>query len=107
VVFYRVNLFPDVEPCQPVKALTYLDLGPPVPARTLDYELSPLGTVTGKAPGFIMSATATHFLHNIFYKCIPPFPLWLLLLLPLSRHVLYGFLLLLPLSGVQSINGLT
>jgi len=57
--------------------ITYLDLGPAVPAGTLGNELFSSSTVTGNAPGYLMGSTATdtHFLH-CFYKRIPPCPLW-------------------------------
>jgi len=57
--------------------LTYLDLGPPVPAGTLGDELSSSGMVAGNTSDFIMSATATdtHCSH-VFHERVPPRPLW-------------------------------
>jgi len=57
--------------------MTYLDLGPPVPAGTPGDELSPSSTVMGNGSGHFVSVTTTdtHFLH-IFCKCIPPCPVY-------------------------------
>ena len=77
--------------------ITYLDLGPPVPAGTLGDELSPSGTITGNTSDFVMSATATDSLT----------PITLMSSMNVSRHVRFGLPHLLhPPSGVQSITRL-
>ena len=79
-------------------SITYLDLGPPVPAVTLVDELSPLSTISGNAPGFVsVTATDIHFL-LIYSTCILPCPLWLA---PSSTSSLWSPIHITRLAGLD------
>jgi len=92
---YRRRIFSQRSNNHHATKLTYLDLGPPVPAGTLGDELSPSGTVAGNTYDFIMSATATDT-HVALMSSMN-----------VSRHVRFGLPHLLhPPSGVQSVTRL-
>jgi len=75
------------------RLLTYLDLGPPVPAGTLGDERSPFPAVTGNRLGLLPAD-----IHRLAYKSS----------LSVSCHVFLGLpLLLFPPSGVHCTAALT